>query len=93
MTFHASLTKQFMRKLSNGILGTLAFLESWRSPIHVPSAPALNLLVGGEESTAQSQPVLQVAVGGEPAPQISEPQLSWPAVLPISLHLSFEKCG
>lgn len=48
-----------MQMLSSGVLGTLAFLELWRSSMHVPSNPDLDLLVGGEESTAQSQPVLQ----------------------------------
>lgn len=61
--------------------------------MHVPSAPGLDLLVGDEESTAQSQPVPQMAVGTEPAP-LRSVRPSCPGLqLPISLHLSFEKCS
>lgn len=61
--------------------------------MHVPSAPGLDLLVGGEESKAQSQPVLQTAAGAEAAPLRSVRPGCLGRQLPTSLHFSFEKCG
>jgi len=61
--------------------------------MHVLSAAGLALLVGGEESTAQSRPVLQRAVGAESAP-LRSVRSGCPGLQPpISLYLSFEKCG
>lgn len=60
--------------------------------MYVPSAPGLDLLVGGEESTAQSHPVLQMATGAGAAPLGSVRHSCSGLQLPISLHFSFEKC-
>lgn len=88
-----SLTKQFMLLLPNGVLGGLAFLESQGTPMHVPSAPDLNLLVGGGKSRAHTQLMLQMAVGAASA-HLRSVRPSCPGLqLPICLHISFEKCS